>query len=193
MRRGAWPTTDGTEHGPLDDRYKIVSSLEPGETIEPRWAKDQGLWYAVVVGYNEWGDAGERVGRSLDTTGLGTGGTLSNLTANGQGVGTHPLIKWDHNQVIEDAPAADYTVDIAVRSDPFFEEYTDTVTGHPAKTDLVGAVTALKGNAEDTYFTVAWKNTGWYALLEYRVTLKHLGVAVQTLYVTDYEWVNSPV
>ena len=183
--KGVWPTVDGTQHGALDDRYRIVDGAPAAQTSAQKRAVG-GEWFVAVEGYNDWGDAGERVEATIDLdVAEPPGGTGAISTVSVDKVGGAPdhsggdvVVSWAHNQTVEDDVAGRFTLRIERRID-YRPLVNEAWTGINPKAEHGGGANALFGSWADPDITLVSKqssNDPNYHHLEYTVYLDDNGV-----------------
>lgn len=197
MRKGGWPTQDGTSTGILVDDYLVVDSSPISEQSVERVSTSTDQWYAIVVPYDVEGEAGERATTSLDVGGVPAGDpALSNVQVHGESTvpGGAIYLTWEHNQAIEDDAGATFGVTIARKLDGGLA--TQLVAGRNPTLERDGNnAVVLEGGFTDPYLERVAKTSSndpnWHKI-EYIITLTG---GTQTLKYTAvrYDWVREVI
>jgi hypothetical protein len=159
VRRGQWPTGDGTLASAIDNRFIRFDAPTQGAGAETSFSMIASgtvavplTWYVIAVPVNSVGDAGPWATGSVAVTDANpNAGTLANLTVVAQDDGTtasYNKVQWQHNAYLEAAGggAGTWTAKVyAYRADlgPSTEvEVTSGLTRYPrldAGVDFVNA------------------------------------------------------
>jgi hypothetical protein len=208
-RKGAWPTTNGQQYAkPSDDYLRIFGTRD---NVQARVAaKADETWYVIAIGYNEEGVEGAPAFATITTlTGDPPGGAVGvlfnlghyfNLNADGWG---SIALTWNHNQVIQDAGAGEYVVDIlrglnetlrTSRNPALEENGMDSIDNYGAWVDNLyvrqtappptgGGGARLPDSDED----------GSFKDVTYKLVLRRNGAVVQTDYQIIRLWTADEI
>lgn len=183
MKKGAWPTLDGTTSGILDPRYR---RLREGVAVTQQSLQvGYGNWYCAALGYDSNGTSGPAIFQSIVlSNGIGNSTALSNLNAIVSA--GKVVVSWNHTSDVEfPLTTAKLNITATVKGvvdsaiiNSSYDIWNDgggthTIPGYGTFTDT-SAIVGLKG--ADPLMLVTYKLdlsvsgvyiTSYYALISY--------------------------
>lgn len=195
LRKGTYPTVDGTATGALDEQFLRFTDVVDRASFQ--MGAGDGTWYCIAVPINSYSDRGERVSATFVMDSAPALGALSNLRIVTFTNGSPPndqyhRILWDHNSACENPDTTHQVRIYGYRSDQGVPGETEKTAGltrrpwqevaTPFDGDLTndGNVNNLQGSFQVPVGTSGNLNTLTYY---YRVELWVSGVLQSAYYV----------